>query len=706
MATRTKTIQYAFPILTSLVDNTLTTLTQISVYIPETSPSFKRVIATLTCDDIVTAGGGTIGTRTIALRLAAIGYTTITNSNSLSLITGNNSIIHNADFTTYFSTNWTGTSMTCDCQVLIDQTAGTTLGQENVCVTLDVTYDYDDTSTTHIKTVTLPLNAPVTALTSTPTTYDTIPAIGYHLPEGSKVFRNIHVVLRGNEARNTATTDHVLTAAVGAASQASGNYEGGLASDRWFRFVWELTGSWPSTTATQTFQLSDTVGRNNHPQAWLNVTYEFKADAAPTTLTAGVNDSTTTFPVTSGSAFGTAPFVAAVDNEQVLVTSIASNDWTVTRAYNGTAAAAHSNAAVVNPCVMNSVQLLAGGTTGLAGGTTSADYQRFTNRLYIEEPGPITKTALAFNLSWETPAVTAGLNARVGTGSFVAYTDAASVLFGSAGLMIRNDSAFTLARGLNTITADVYRTDAGFTNFLWGMSGFWIVNYISSKSAAGHGAHNHTVHLNLSAIGTSTTVNTLTVAATAPAIPESDYYLQNVGIDLTVQSSAANSVSPDCMYAYVERLAAEGGVRWDPLYLSRCSGDGKTGVYQFYGDGSSFFKRWPADTGHERMDLETARRFRFNTQMALLYLPDLWYTYHSCGPFTADGTVTGSAGGTVNVYLHRKSDGQLLKSTSRTGNGAYPQMEWWDNTETLFVDFYEDGTHTARSADGTAAGDP
>ena len=53
------TLRYTFPVLASLTDNTLTALTDITIYIPERVTTFRSVTAILTCDDIITATGGT-----------------------------------------------------------------------------------------------------------------------------------------------------------------------------------------------------------------------------------------------------------------------------------------------------------------------------------------------------------------------------------------------------------------------------------------------------------------------------------------------------------------------------------------------------------------------------------------------------------------------------------------------------------------------
>ncbi len=635
MATRLKTVKYAFPALASLTNNTLTNLTQITVYLPETgTKTFRSVVAHVTFDDIITATGGTLTTKTLDLRLGAAGYTSVANANTLTNSGENASFWLSADYTSHFNTNWSGTSMTCDFRLQINQSTGTTTGMVNVCVTLDITYEYDDTSTTHVKTVMIPLNMVAGAMDTAATTRDTIPALDTYLPEASKTYRNIHVVVQGNEARNGATTDHTMTLRVGAASVTTGNYEGGLASDRFFRYVWELTSSWPSTGSTQNWQPTATVARVNHAQAYVVVTYEFDA-------------STTT----------------SVMNSLLLPVEVASP----------------------------------------MGGTTSSDYQRATRELWIQET-TISTSRVAFFVFWQQIAAIGGLNMRIGTGSFVAYTDTASVLCGSNAAMIRNDSAFTLARGRNSLNVDIYRTDTA--DYGWNVCGYFLVNYTSDKHADGVGAHNHTIEWGIAQNGTGAAASTVTVSATALTIPETDYFTVGLGTQLIVQPSG--TVAPAGFTVQVERLSAEGGVEWEDVYADTSQTDPEIGVYLVYSQMRTIFDRFPGDADSTRVDIETSRRWRMfmtgSTATTGWYSLSVVMTYHSI-LYDVSGSVTSTDGGTVNIGLHRGDEnssqgGELVKSTSRTGDGSY-SFTWYDDTESVYV-VAEDGTNAGRTLDDTA----
>ncbi len=635
MTTRLQTVEYAFPTLNSLTNNTLTNLSQITLYFPETgTKTFRSVIARVTFDDIVTATGGTVTTKTLSLRLGAASYTTVANANSMANSGENGSFELAANFTSHFAANWTGTSMTCDFQVTINQTTGTTLGMANVSVTLEITYEFDDASTTQLKTVRIPLNAPTGALATSATTVDTFPALDTYLPEASKVYRDIFVVVQGNEARNGATTDHTITISVGGTTVTTGNYEGALASDRWYRYVFDLTAAgFTGTGSTQNFQLSATVARCNHAQAYAVVTYEYDESTSTT--------------------------------------------------------------------IMNSLVLPMEVDSPL-GGPTSGDLQSASRELWIQEPATVTTSRVAFFVHWQQSAGIAGLNMRIGTGSFVAYTDTASVLCGSNGAMVRNDSAFTLTRGRNSLNFDAYRTDTADYGF--NVSGFWIINYTSGKHSSGSRVHNHTILWNFLVHGTAAAAAGYIIPANAPIIPETDYFITAVGTRLVVTSAGIASIAG--FVVSTERLSGEGGQAWEKGYLDIAQSDPERGVFFAYSQMRTTFKRWPDDAEGSRLDIETNRRWiviappitagAFGWASLSLFL-----TYHSI-TYDVSGTLSGGFSGTVDLKLWRyyTDNGQVLKTSSRSGDGAY-SFVWYDDTLPVFV-LANDGTNHASSAELTA----
>lgn len=630
MATRLKTVEFAHPVLAALTDNTLTSLTQITVYLPETgTKTFRSVTATVSAMGTATATGN-VTTRQLQCRLGAAGYTTHTNSN---LYTGSGEdifVFHEVDLTSHFTTNWSGTSMTFDSQVLLDGTA-TGIAWTNVNVTLSVTYEYDDTSTTQIKTVRIPLNAPVTNLaTSKPgTAVATIPDLSTELPEASKTFRSTHIVVQGNVNR-AGTTDLTFTQQLDStASHTTGVYEGVSNSDFWFRYVWDCSAVL-NTSASMGYYIWANATDFNHLQVWLVVTYEFDASTS-----------------------------TALFNSLLL------------------------------PMELDSP----------LGSTTSSDFTRGKRDVWIEEPGTITTKQVAFFPVWDAAAALTGLNMRIGTGSFVAYTDIAANLCGGNGAMVRNDAAFTLARGRNTINFDAYCT---VSMSGWNLGGFWIVNYTSDMPSDGPGAASHTVRWGLGITFDGAAGTNRALSALAPTIPEANYFLSGLGHHLRWIINSTG-ISPG-LAMVMERLSAEGGSNWEFAYIDSAQTDAETGLRQSFSQTRDDFKRWPNDQDSNRMDIESARRYKIyhpGIAVSSFFAGDMLLTYHSI-QFTVAGDITGSAGGTVTINLHRAETGEIVDTTTRSGNGAF-SFTWYDDVEEVFVSAYEDGTHLGRSDNGVAA---
>lgn len=634
MATDIKTVEFASPTLAAVTDNTLTSFTQITIELPESgSKTFRSVVATVSGMGTATATGN-ITSRQIQCRLGAAGYTTNTNAN---LYTGSGEDIfmeHAVDLTSHFTTNWSGTSMTFDAQVLIDGTA-TGIAWTNVSLNVSITYEYDDTATTQVKTVWLPLDAPVGAFATTKpgTATATIPDLDVALPEASKVYLNEHIVLIGNTG---AGADATITMQLDStASHTSGTWEGVSATDMAFRYIWDCSAVLDETN-TMGFYLWGSVAKFNHVQAYLVITYKFDASAA--------------------------------------------ND------------------------IFVSLRLpSSGGQPGTATGS-STNYLRVFAEVWLPEAN-ITSAEQAYFAYWATPGVTAGLNMRLGTGSFVAYTDTGVMLAGHAAAMIRNDSAFTLTQGKNIFTADVYNTETT-QDLMAAFDGFFIINYTCDKPTGGHGAVSKSRRKWVGAPYNGASAIVFTPSAMALDIPQSDYYIQNIGVHCEFYCNSTQGGFAAMID--VERLSSENnGMTWDNICAYAAASDFETGIYRTIVDCTPHFEQFPGDLREGFISIrrppETARRWRLQLtpQVAFWHSTSIWYTYHA-QTWTVSGTVAGSAGGTVTLKLHRDETGNLVKSTTRSGNGSY-SFTWYNPVEDMYVEAYEDGTHLGRSDTDVAA---
>jgi hypothetical protein len=645
MATRLKTVEYCFPKLDSLANNTLTTFSLgNALVLPENSKTFRSAVVEITWDDIITGTGGTLTTKRIDFRLGAAAYTTISNTQTLTHSGENMSMFLAQDFVSHFTTNWSGTSMTCNLQIQLNQSTGTTQGFRNVCAKLILTYSFDDATTTdHVKTVRIPLDAPVGALaTSKPgTAVAVIPALDTYLPEAGITIRDCFIQWKGNTLNigGATTTDHEVTLQLDASGASeTAFYEAQLASDRFTNYIWRLMGaSAPlfTTNATHNFFIwtsSGAVARHHHSQIWLVVTYTF-------------------------------------------------NPVFTTR-------------------MLNSV-LLPSDIPGFWGGTTIADYQRVTRRLWIEEPGTITKTNSAAYLFWHQPANITQIYARVNSGSWVNWTGIGDVLCGSMGAMLRCEDDITLARGTNSWNFDIYNTNANVRGA--NSSILWMINYYSDVPSDGSSnplpwAANHTVIRNLLPIGTAGASIIRLTTTVSPNIPETNFFINGLGLEYKFMTSGTGN--PAGSSIDFELLSAEGGMAWKNVQSDISRDDPETGVRHVFAQLRDDFFRWNGDVDTSRVNIETDRRWRAtlaNGASSFDYL-DLYITYHS---ITGDvsGNVSGSNGGTVTIDLHRSSDGAKVKSTTRTGNGAYT-FKWYDNTQDVYTVARETDSFIGRSPNG------
>lgn len=645
MGTSLKTVCFPLPPLASITDATVTNFTQISVQLPEGSKTFKKVWVEAMALDIVTATGGTVGEWRLGLRLGAAGYTTVTQLND---------IVHNAenmaphiaaDFTSHFTSNWAAQQSsevcTCDLQIYIDQTTGTTLGCRSGSAMLWVTYEYDDTSSAMVESIYVPFTSLAGATgTSKPAAQDTIPNLDTMLGYGSISYKHCMVILEGNEAVAGNTTDFALTCQIDTyTAQVGATHESGLASDRYIREHYDMmSGGSPlfTTNATHSIYLwtsTGAVGRMNHAALGMWVVFTFDATSN-----------------NNGCRHVRVPF--SIDSP--------------------------------------------------SGYTTSSDYQKsLTTELWIEEPTTIAIQKSACHLEYSESAALSGMQFRCGTQSFVAYTDTAAQVCGGVALQRTCDDNISLARGKNTLTCDIYGTSA--SQFAYWMGGYWVINYKCGKPSGGWGQANRTVVWPLLMYGTGAAISTVVIAATAPAIPETNYFLSSVGV--WEQIMGTSTVQGYWHQNQVERLSAEGGVRWEMVISDPVGNDPVPGLWQiFSGRALAYFKRYPTDPDATRFDIETSRRWRIyvtGRSNATFCQSILMFTYHSIS-WSVTRAITGSGGGTVNIDIHRDSDDAFLYATSRVGDGNYTFVSY-DTAYPVHADAYEDGTHLGRSDSFTAS---
>jgi hypothetical protein len=227
------------------------------------------------------------------------------------------------------------------------------------------------------------------------------------------------------------------------------------------------------------------------------------------------------------------------------------------------------------------------------------------------------------------------------------------------------------------------------------------LNYTSGKATNGADSHNHTIiwgtHFK------NANLNLVQNADVQPAIPESSYYLNNVGWQAyTNKDTTGINNNAVCTFA-AERQSGEGvGSGFVELGTFVGYSDLESGVCQFSSSDGGNFKKHPSDPNSNRLDIEASRTWSLKTFKhvcgAMLYI-----TYHSI-TYTVSGAITGYTGNGsgIPVYIYRADTKELVHSATTSTGGSY-SVTWYDNTVNLFAESRQDSTHTGRSDDGTAS---
>jgi hypothetical protein len=642
MATRSKTVWYAAQLVADVVDNTLTSLGTITVYTENSSRVFKSCLVWTHFEDIVTATGGTITQHACSVSVNAATATTTSETDDIAN-TGENisGVLGPWDFTSHFTTNYPAAdASSVAISVLWDQSTGTTLNMRNCSALLCITYEYDDTAATQYQTAIIPLESTTGVLATTETEIGTnqIPQLtgtgGYLENVAGVIVRQQFFVIESNDESNASVTDYTLNVRIDTGTTHTYGVTGkALGSDCFKRRIHIEA---PATTAVHAFKMWTTGLASCGPHAvCMYVSYQFTVS-------------------------GTTSF-------------------------------------------LNSVQIPFQMNASPMQGTASTTADRISLDLYVEEPTTITLRQSAYKLTWVSGnGAQVSVLTRAGAQAFRTYTGNASVVCGGECLQQRVDSGsaqgagMTLARGKNTITIDLYRTDT--SDLGWIPTGIVYLNYTSGVSSQGIGAHKQT-RVHLLAPWDGLVVVQRTVSAPALSIPEANVWIDAIGSILFLWVAGG----PDSFTVLAQVNSGEAqGDGWRTLDTAQLVKDAEIGVYFYHLNASAHFLRYTGDSDATRLPIEVAREYQISGTGIKAIGAVIYLTYHAI-TFTVGGDITGSAGGTVNIEAHRSDTDEKIGSTSRVGNGAYT-IPWYDNTIACYTQAREDGTHIGRSNDLTPTG--
>lgn len=655
MANRVKTIRVPFATrITSLATNTtLGTATRhdfaaVTVNMPETTRTIRHVKVETTARDQFGVATDWDGVR-VGIKINAVAFDDVDYTGSWGN-TGDHGVLpQTRDVTSYFVTNDPGTA-TFTCQVGVAYATSVASNVTGITCVLIITYQYDDTASTHVKTIGYPIQSHHTIISTTYVEVGTIGGVsnapanqilqlesGGLLPESSISIKDYWIDIFAMD--QGAGTDLTLTCRFdGSTDNVRYVCTQTLSSNVQYLDRISLMGL--STTAAHAFEAkSDVASRFEHVGGIVWVTYTYSPGSSAAILNS---------------------LIVPLDNA-------GTNHYTLPD-------------------------------------STAGDAERWQAIVDIQEPTTITMKQSGVVLFGGFNNSTRNVLAPGQTARAYAY---GSNLVRDAGepLVHRCDhssSTWSLSRGLNRLTVDSYHSVENIaTTFPRG--GFAIINYTSGKSPSGVGAHAHTTVWALRDMTPSLSTRD-TQTPTAPNIPETSFKLFGSFADVWIHSTNILGV-----IISAERASGEGpGGGWSTANIPHTSTtDAELG---FKRQISSMTHLWRQSYGvgesdPEKMNIETSRDWVNQGFLISANIPlglSHYLTYHA-NEFTVAGNVevNGSAvanGKTVEI-IAKDSNGitERIGTTTTTGGTGAFTLEVLDNTRDYRA-LYEDGSIVGASA--------
>lgn len=639
MATRVKTIRYALPTYTGTISDAVEqSLGTASIYIPENSIStpitIKSCYIEIGWQDVCTVAG-TIDEHRVGFVLGTASQSNFIETDNITN-SGENmgGVIGPIDFTTYASSN-IGTDSMIVYEVLIymDWNTGTTLGANNISALVTLTYEYDDTVTTHIKTVQIPLESPNDYLSTTPGTEigtNQIPQLDTILPESDVVIRDYFFILEGNQS-NVGTNDITLSMQIASgATHSTGVQERALTSDIFTRYIWNLTDDYPVTSSAHAFKLWSDVS-NSYPGITITlfITYEF----TPSTSTRYLNSIYIPIELSSPLGYDTLP--SCVDR-----TFFLQEPGTLTLRQSGLRFNFNVNAPLIAPGVRMKVG--------------NQSYRSYTNNG----------------------------NANCGMWSYQQRIDSGSDV----------GSAFTsFVRGRQTLTFTSYHSDT--VDDPTNLNGYYILNYESDIATDGVGSHTHTI-FNMMYEWDALLNDRMFTDNYSLDIPETYYWINAIGVIIIVWDSVdANAFTMDVEV----KAGESKGAGFEELYADAVLCDAERRCSIVWMRGRDVFHRYPNDPEESRLDPEVQRQYRFFTPSVSSQGVIYFATYHSiyysldgvCTNYSGDGS-------NIPIKVMRSYDNSKALELTTSIGGSFSAV-WYDNSEDIYLTAYQDSAHAGRS---------
>jgi hypothetical protein len=515
MALAVKTIEFPFTTVTAtlatgttLAASAETVFAAITLDTPESSRTIRSAILETTFRGAEPTTIRNLDGVRIGVQIDAVAFNDADITGTGQAATGDQwSAKFSRDVTAYFVTNYTGVTHTAGVRFRAETSVADIVN--NITMKLILTYEYEDTATTHIKTVRIPMEG-ITGFLPTVANSDMrgstgaqqIPLLNTFLPEDTKVFKHIWFEVEATDG-GAATTDFNINYSIdGGATATRATLEQGLNTSVRFFDIWIQNAL--DTSAIHDFEAwSSLASRFERLFCTLYVTYTFNATNSTTIMNS---------------------VIIPIENM--------------------------------------------GQNSGQINGTSNVDQDRLLNRFLVNEPATVTLMQSAVRLFYIAAGatnITVQLSANGQQGVVTStYTTTALVHSGAFSLQHRIDISHggvapTLVRGDNFMYLQLFQS---VNNQATLFSGYYILNYTSGKSAVGVGSHNQTTFWSIAdtmsqAIAGTATLEVATTNQRTPNIPQANWWLNGLAIVSDYFSSANGYTS-----LLAERAAGESDGWW------------------------------------------------------------------------------------------------------------------------------------------------
>lgn len=651
MATANKTVPWAFATRTTTLatNTTVGTATRhdfsaITIDMPELTRTIRSVKLRVAARDAFTTAISFTGWR-IGIKLGAIAFDDVDYASTTANSGDHETLIVERDVTAYFVTNF-GSGANQTCQVGVAFATGSASNVNCITAELWVTYDYDNTATTQVKSAEIPIQGHHTTISTSDVEIGTvsgtsnapanqIPNLSTFCPEAGIAFKQVYLRVTAIDGGAAATNFNLSVKLDAGSYDARATIEQTLVTATPYRDIIDLTASPYSITTNAVHALvmkSSLAATFENISAVLVATYTFTS--------------------------------SGTTRELHSVRIPLENDRSVMDA---------------------------------AMATASGDIDRYSLNLDVQEPGTITLLQSGVVFYDQVGGVAGGTTVTIGNSGQAARTYThANVVRGGPGVIVRrcdhDSTTWALVRGTNKLTIDCR---ASVISIVSEIAGYAIVNYTADVPSTGIGTGNRSCSFALASHPTAGAGATIVSAEERlPNFPTTPWKLSG---GVFIELGTRGSISVGSWMIQAERQTGEDS---EDGWYSRLFSSGNFTELQRRESIRSLTEWVRTNSFKARgMVLTATRRWRVAFAQTNItnaeWCAAVWTT-NSDITFTVSGIVTISNiavtnGNTVKIYADDGVETEYITSTTTTGGTGTFSAQVLDNTRTYFATYDNGG---------------